>query len=108
MSPHATTINIYDYGQRVSCSVTFATPAPASIPVDPAVVFFRVRKPDKTVENYQYPEPGVTIIVRDDTGDYHADVDTDQEGDWFYRFEGTGPAAGAGENYFGIKRTRFY
>jgi hypothetical protein len=104
--PHATVINMYDLGQRVRCSAIFATTAGVS--TDPSVVFFRVMKPDKSVLNYQYPEPGVTIIVKDDTGDYHADVDADQEGDWYYRWEGIGAIVGAGENHFGVRRTRFY
>jgi hypothetical protein len=102
--PHATEINQYDLGQEVRCSVVFAV---SGVSADPSVVFFRVMKPDKTVESYQYPEVG-TIIARDDTGDYHADVSTDQEGDWWYRFEGTGAVEAAGENHFSIKRSRFY
>lgn len=101
---HATAINMYDLGQEVRCSVVFAI---SDIPTDPTVVFFRVMKPDKSVLNYQYPEVG-TIIVKNATGDYYADVSTDQEGDWYYRFEGTGNVEAASENHFGIKRTRFY
>lgn len=90
-------INEYDIGDvvRVSAAFTNAAGAPAN-----TTATLRVRKPDLSVTT-----PSLT---NDGTGLYHYDIVVDMAGNWFYRAEGTGTVAAAGERSFTAKKSAFY
>lgn len=67
--------------------------------VDPDTVVLKVRLPDATVSE---PE-----VVRDDIGQYHADVVLGQPGRWFWRWETTGAYIAASEGTFVVTPGNF-
>jgi len=81
-------INIGDV-QRVSAlAITNA----AGVVTDPTTLVLKVRTPGaSSATTYTY---GVGImIVKDSTGNYHADIPLDTVGTWSYDWVGTGAAA---------------
>jgi hypothetical protein len=57
-------------------------------PIDPSVVTLRVLSPNGTPIEYSYlTDPQ---LVRDDVGQYHANVVTSQSGLWLYKWQGSG------------------
>ena len=89
------TINIYKLGQRVRCAVTFTV---SSTNTDPTTVKAKVKDPSGTVTTYTYGTDAA--LVKDATGQYHLDVDTDENGEWHFRFEGTGACTAVEESSF--------
>lgn len=79
-------INIGDI-RRVSAAIT----NDAGAPTDPTTLVLKVRKPDAVVTTYTYLVD--VILVKDSTGNYHADLPLDQTGRWRYDWVGTGAAA---------------
>jgi hypothetical protein len=95
-------VNTYDVGQEVRFSVTFAVD---STPTDPTAIIFRTQDPSGNTTTYTF---GVgVVIVKDDTGDYHADIILDEEGGWYYRWEGTGAVDAAKEFYCEVRDSMF-
>jgi len=94
--------NSYDAGTLVTFTGTFkdATLAPA----DPTDVFVRVRKPDGTVQVFQF---SLAQVNKDGVGIYHKDILVNLPGRWYYKFEGTGVVQAARENYVLCKETVF-
>lgn len=95
--------NAYDLGDLVRCSGLFTDSDDVSI--DPDSVFCKVKNPGGTITEYKYsvnPE-----LVRDDTGEYHVDVDMNKPGDWWCRFYSTGSGQAAGEGTFWVRVSRF-
>jgi hypothetical protein len=89
----------YVVGQQIRLTALFTTSVGA--PVDPTTVVCKVK--DGAGTEIDYPAP-----VRDSTGVYHQDITiTKPAGTWYYRFEGTGAAIGAGETSFGVQQTVF-
>jgi hypothetical protein len=88
-------------GQMVRASVTFQAYVDDVLTnVDPAQVRAMVKHPVDSPDVTEY-EYGVTAdIVRDDTGEYHLDIDADAAGTWYVRFEGEGSYQGASEGSF--------
>lgn len=72
--------------------------------VDPDVVKLTVTKPDATQETFVYGDGDE--IVRDDPGQYHADINADQAGIWFYYWWSTGNGQGAEEQQFEVLAAR--
>jgi hypothetical protein len=81
-------INVGDV-QRVSAlNITNV----AGVVTDPTTLTLKVRKPgDTAVTTYTYGED--VIVVKDSTGNFHADLPLDTEGTWRYDWVGTGAAA---------------
>ena len=73
---------------------------------DPTVVLFAFKAPsDTTATVYTY---GVDAeLVKDSTGNYHVDLDTDEVGNWRVRFYSTGTGQAAEETYFHIRESYF-
>jgi len=93
----------YDVGDLVRCTGTFTNAAGTA--VDPTAVSFMLRAPSGTETTYTY---GVDAeLVRDGTGVYHVDVDADEEGAWYYRFESTGTGQAAEESRFYVDQSMF-
>lgn len=98
------TIANYTYGERVRG--TFTVSDFAGAPVDPTTVkFYLLKSGDTVATEYTY---GVDVeIVQDATGQYHIDLDTDVEGIWKYRWEGSGNVATAKEGKFYVDDSPF-
>ena len=94
----------YDVGDKIRCSVRFATIA--GVDTDPTAVVFKWLDPSGNAASDTYGDPG-SLVVRDSAGNYHRDVSIDEEGQWFYRWEGTGAIQGAGEKSFLIRDSKF-
>lgn len=87
----------YDLGDVVRVSVAFSTVA-TGVALDPTAVYLSVKDPDGNITLYQY---GVdSEIVKDSTGNYHADIDVDTYGQWYYRWYSTGAGKAADEGSF--------
>ena len=55
---------------------------------DPGTVYAKYRDPSGTVTTLQYNVD--EALVRDSAGNYHVDIDADEDGKWLYRFYSTG------------------
>ncbi len=96
------TRNVYDIGDLVRCTGTFAS---SGANVNPAAVMFKVRAPSGLVTTYTY---GVDAeLVRDATGVYHVDVSASDAGTWAYKFWSTGTGQAAAEERFTVRSTLF-
>jgi hypothetical protein len=91
--------DIYDIGDDVILTGSFTTLVDGvDTPTDPSTVTCKVRKPDGSEE---------TIApVHRSTGVYDATFTPTSSGEHWYRFEGTGAAKAAGEEYFTVRRRR--
>ena len=93
----------YEIGQRVRIST--ASPfSVAGVATDPTTITLQVRKPDGTITSYTY---ALSEITRDSAGTYHKDIDIDAEGNWYYRWIGTGTVVAADENWFTVNPSKF-
>lgn len=91
------TLNIYKNGQKVRCSVAFTVDGVAT---DPTTVTCKVKDPSWNVTTYVY---GTDVaLVKDSTGNYHVDVTTDENKQWYFRFEGTGTCVAVEESSFRV------
>ncbi len=97
------TVNSYDKGDLVRCTGAFTTTAGAAM--DPAAVFFKFRDPNGVVVTYTYGVDG--SLVKDSTGNYHADIDAAIAGEWIYKFYSTGNGQAAETGSFTVERDGF-
>ena len=98
------TINVHDKGDRVRIDGTFKDINDDLI--DPTGVTLKVVDPSGNTTTYEYggsPEE----VLKTSTGVYYADVDVDEEGDWYYKWFGTGTGIGTDEGQFVVKPTQF-
>ena len=91
--------NTYDIGDRVSCSVTFATVAGTS--TDLTTVTVIVKGPSAST-TYVYGSGA--DVVKSDTGDYYIDQTIDAAGYWCTTWKGTGTLIAAEHSYFQVRR----
>ncbi|MCK9357098.1 MAG: hypothetical protein M0R22_08170 [Dehalococcoidia bacterium] len=91
--------NTYDIGDRVRCSVTFATVKGTS--TDPTTITVIVKGPTDS-DTYVYGS-GATV-VKADTGDYYVDLDPDEAGFWCTTWSGTGTLIASEHSYFQVRR----
>jgi hypothetical protein len=88
--------NTYDVGDLIRCTGTFTNAAGTAI--DPATVYFKYKDPGGTKTTLTY---GVdAAVVKSSTGVYYVDVNVDEVGTWYYRWQATGTGQSAGESYF--------
>ncbi len=90
----------YDIGDLVRVSGTFQV---GGSDTDPTAVTIKHLDPSGNLTTWLYltdPE-----VIRDAVGQFHADIDIDEAGQWWYRFEGTGAAQAAGEETFFVDTT---
>ena len=92
------TINAYVRGQQVRVAVAISNAAGAAS--DPAGLAVKLRTPAGAISTKTYGADAE--VVRDAAGAYHLDVDAAAEGDWHYRWEGSGSNRGAGEGQFRV------
>ena len=93
----------YDKGDVVRCSATFSNSAGVSI--DPTAILFKFKTPAGATTTYTYGMD--SELVRDDTGDYHVDIDANEVGPWYFRFYSTGTGQAAAEAKFQVGITKF-
>jgi hypothetical protein len=89
------TILTYNQGQRVRLTAHFTNDEGAD--ADPNVIRLKVKDPTGTVTEYVYP---AAPVVKDDTGNYHADIVPNLAGDWYYRWESEGVPQVAEDSQF--------
>lgn len=95
--------NTYDVGDSIRCTIEFRTIA--GVLTDPTKVYFKYQDPSGNEITLEY---GVDVaVVRDAMGLYHSDISIDEEGWWYYRWEGTGVLVGACEFYFMVRDSKF-
>lgn len=93
------TTNSYDIGDLVRVSVVFKNVADAA--TDPTNVSLKYRKPDGTVTTLVYLTD--VALVKDSTGNYHADISATAAGVWTYKFLGTGAVQAVEEGRFFVQ-----
>jgi hypothetical protein len=91
------TINLYTKGQKVRCVVSFTVDGTLT---DPTTVTFKSMDPGGNVSIFVYGTDNE--LVKDSTGIYYADVITDENGEWNFRFEGTGACEAVEEQAFNV------
>lgn len=98
--------NSYDVGDGIHTTVTFKTTvAGVRTLTDPSTVTFKTRSPAGAVTTLTY---GVdAALVKDAVGSYHCDFNATAAGTWYYRWAGTGLAAGASEVQLQVKPSEF-
>jgi hypothetical protein len=94
-------INTYDKGDTIRLWAYFKV---NSVYTDPTAVTLRVKNAAGTVSVYTY---ALAEITKSSTGIYYKDVSLTDDGIWYYRFEGTGTVAAAGEYQFEVRRSEF-
>ncbi len=96
-------MDIYDLGDLVRVSGAFTDSAGAA--QDPNAVLFSFTDPSGNTSTYTY---GVDVeLVKDDTGDYHVDVDCDECGVFWWRWYSTGSGQAADEGRFYVQQSAF-
>jgi len=101
-----TVTHVYDYLDRVKLSVTFTNVS--GVAVDPSTVAVKWRDPSGNTTTKTY---GVdAVVTKTGTGVYEVIMDIDEQGKWYYRWEGTGAtgAQGAAERSFEVRDSMFY
>lgn len=72
---------------------------------DPSTITFKFEDPSGTETTYVY---GIDAeLVKDGTGEYHADISTDESGTWSWRFIGTGTVEQVDEGQFYVLLSDF-
>jgi hypothetical protein len=90
-------IKAYLLGNLIRVTAEFSI---GGVDTDPTTVTLEVKDPAGTVTT--------PIPVKDaGQGKYHADINVNAAGDWWYRWEGTGVAQAAAEQRFIIKASKF-
>ena len=90
--------NTYKVGQLVRLSAAFTDSDSAA--ADPTAVSLYYKDPSGTIGEWVYTVD--TDIVKDSTGNYHADIGIDEAGRWRWRWTGTGAVQSADEGYFEV------
>lgn len=96
--------NTYDIGDQARMSGAFTTVSSGAA-ADPTAITVIYRKPNGVETTLVYGTDAA--VIKDSTGNYHADVTIDMSGRWYYRFEGTGAVIAAGETYFDVRISAF-
>lgn len=96
-------IDVYDIGDLVRVSGAFTNAAGTA--TDPTAVSLKVIAPDGTQTTYVYGTDAE--VVKDSTGNYHADLSVSAAGDWHYQWIGTGAVQAAQGGQFVVQPTAF-
>lgn len=104
MTTTPSVVSTHDNGDLVRCRATFANGEGALI--DPATVTFKAIKPDRSTITLVYGTDAA--LVKESTGVYYTDLNANQTGVWYYRFESTGTGQAAEEFRFKVARSEFY
>ena len=90
--------NTYDKGDLVRITGAFTVAGTAT---DPTTVTLKILRPAGTSAlTYTY---AAAEITKDSVGNYHKDITIDTEGEWYYRWIGTGTVVSESEDYFFVR-----
>lgn len=93
---------VYDVGDGVRTTATFTVNGALT---DPSTVTFKYKSPANVVVTLAY---GTDVaVVRDAVGTFHCTFTASASGSWFYRWVGTGDAAGAAERMVQVRESEF-
>jgi hypothetical protein len=92
-----TPANTHDLGDLCRVTAEF-TNVVTEAALDPTVVKLSFKDPSDNVTTWIYGTDAE--IVKDSTGNYHADIDCDEAGTWYYRWWSTGTGQAADEASF--------
>lgn len=95
------TTNTYDKGDSVRLTATFTVD---SVPTDPTTVTLKVKNPAGVTTTYTY---GLAELTKSSTGVYYREVTVDDDGMYYYRFEGTGTCIAASEGQLKVRSSEF-
>ncbi len=96
-------LNTYQYGNLIRVSAAF-TSFSTGMPLDPDVVKLAVRVGIGQITTYTFGTGGE--IVKDSTGNYHADLDVETSGQWYYRWFSTGNGQASLEQSFLVSEVK--
>ena len=96
-----TAVNTYDKGDTIRLRATFVV---SGVNTDPTTVTLKVKSSSGNITTYTYAGGA---IIKSATGIYYKDVSITDDGIWYYRFEGTGTVATAGESQFRVRESEF-
>jgi hypothetical protein len=93
--------DVYAPGESVHVTATFTKDGSAA---DPATIVLVFQRPDGTTTTWQFGvDAGLDAgVMRSSQGVYYANIPVEDEGQWVYRFTGTGEAAGSSEGWFTV------
>lgn len=98
----------YHTGSRPRLYASFKL---GTVATDPSTVTFKLRAPSGTTTTTVYPDPDPLVtsaIVKDSTGEYHLDISAvTEQGEYWYRVEGTGSVTATAETFFVVKESHF-
>lgn len=94
--------NQYYVGSKPRLSADFKL---SGVLTNPTAVTFKARTPSGTVTTYVYGTDAQ--LVRLATGQYYVDLPVTEQGEWWYRFEGTGTVTAASEAFLVVKESHF-
>lgn len=97
--------NDYLLGEATRISLSVIDAATGDL-VDPSGLALKLRRPSGVDEVHEY-SPAAGLVVRDGVGLYHAELDLDAHGRWYWRWQVAAPAAGATEGSLQVLRSRF-
>ncbi len=92
----------YTLGAIVQCGANITVSGSAT---DPTTLKFNYKKPSGSVTTYVLGSDAQ--LVKTSTGVYYVNITTDEVGKYFFRFQSTGVAAGAGESDFAVETSNF-
>ena len=94
-------VNTYDKGDTIRLKAEFKV---SSVYTDPTAVTLKVKNAAGVISTYTYALAEITKLS---TGIYYKDISINDDGIWFYKFEGTGTVAAASEHKFEVRRSEF-
>lgn len=97
--------NDYIIGEATRISLSVIDAGTGDL-VDPGGLTFTLRTPAGVVTPHTY-SPDAGLVVRDGVGLYHAELDLDAHGAWYWRWETAAPHVGAIEGSLQVMRSRF-
>ena len=94
-------MNVYDPGDSVRVSLLCANSS--GVAIDPTTLTLTVKPATSTATVYTYGTGAV--IVKDSTGNYHADITVTAHygGVWYYKFTATGSYVGMAQSSFAVR-----
>jgi hypothetical protein len=95
--------NTHDLGDKVRVSGAF-TLVSSGAAVDPDTVSLIVTDPDGLETTYVYLTDAE--VVKDSTGNYHADISASAPGTWYYRWLSTGNGQAGEAKHFHVRNKR--
>lgn len=96
-------MNSYDVGDKIRGSASYTNAAGSA--TDPTAITFRFRHEDGAATIYTYGTDAE--LVKNSTGNYHADFSVGTAGFWYYRFAATGTGQSAGEKTIYVRPSNF-